>query len=273
MEPASSEVLTRRRLTVETTLLVLTFVSTTVGGAISFVWNNTIENGQREHSRQLADQTQYLAELKEANSYTLSVHKEVVEALKSENKRHEAVAIALVESLPTNSPYRERLLIALSKGAITEEIRERAFFETEESKADAESEQAQKEKAPPAETPKWAIDVFYCESAAENRSQAELLAKELEQKPISSSMLAGRIRTRLLPQSVNMLPGYRVSGIQVRYEYREKAAATELANFAQESLKQEVSAVQISKHTPSYLSVFFCAGSSPASGGTARDTR
>lgn len=242
-----------RKLRVESAILLLTFLASTISGTISFMVK-----------REQDTQAQKLAELRETNTSTLSVHKEVVDALKSGNKRLENVAIALVLSLPGTSPeYRSHLLEAISKGSENPDIRQRAEFELDKQKQQQRAAVVSKGTG----SPGWKVDVFHCaeDSAPSSRARdsaehitARHIAENISQKALGQNGSVREVRVRPLPKSVNRLPQYDAAGLQVRFDEGEKDAAWVLAGLISNAASRPVAGVQSYGNSTAYLSVFVC---------------
>lgn len=72
----------------------------------------------------------------------------------------------------------------------------------------------------------------------------------------------GRIRARLLPDSLNARDGYRNTGYVIRYGVEEEAQAKALKGFGEQALGVPTFALALSRqNTPWYISAFVCPGS------------
>ena len=103
----------------------------------------------------------------------------------------------------------------------------------------------------------WDFDIFWC---ANSGVEAENLANKIRSWLINDGA-KGRVRSRVLPNSVNAKSGFRVTGYQIRRSQQEVAMANRIERFILSiegledlTLVQHVS----SQNTPWYLSVFVC---------------
>ena len=77
---------------------------------------------------------------------------------------------------------------------------------------------------------------------------------------LSRDQAISRIRTRMLPESVRQRPGYRVSGLEIRFEAGERDFAMTVQRRLAEAAGEQLRLVEISPSspTPGYLSLFAC---------------
>jgi len=103
----------------------------------------------------------------------------------------------------------------------------------------------------------WDFDLFYCEGSRLGQEKAETVLVMLK-----SDGAAGRIRVRLLPESVNQRSGYGVSGYQIRANanQREQEIAGKLKAMADTTLNPPASfkITKTTQETKWYVSAFFC---------------
>ena len=198
-----------------------------------------------------------------ARKLTLDLYLEVQKVIQSDKKnpREEEAVRVLVESL-AEDPFRAKLLSAIALGANSEEVKKRAetsavFYREESGVPDASARPASAASttaSSPATYETFNVDYFYCESTLQKNQP--LAAKGAALHKVSS---AGRWRSRLLPETINAQPGYKISDNLVRYNSDERAAAQALVADLKRELQVDVRAMEISYPTPNYLSVFFCA--------------
>jgi len=102
----------------------------------------------------------------------------------------------------------------------------------------------------------WNVDVFWCERSGESaRTQANALEAALK-----AAGSYGRLRVRLLPDSINSRAGYGLAGYAVRREASEKEAGEQLLAITKKTIGGEtpVGVDTVSSATPGYLSAFMC---------------
>jgi hypothetical protein len=219
-------------------------------GTLYFTREN--DEGLRKLKEQQVQAKQALDEVKYLNEYNLSVYHEVVDALKANDAKQQQVVTALVEAMPADSPLRSSLLKAISVGTNSEETRNLAIYVAEEP-----------DPAVPEERDgSWNVDVFWCEDEPNGEKSAHALVDALGKQ---STLGVRHARVRMLPKSVNERAGYRVTGLQIRHEEEEEAAARKCKQAVESILKEqgispspEVELHSVTTHTPGYLSVFLC---------------
>lgn len=112
----------------------------------------------------------------------------------------------------------------------------------------------------PGEANGWDFDVFWCERGGNAAMDQAAAAMRIIDRSMPGH---GLIRVRLLPDSINQQPGYRIGGYVIRREDTpdERAKATELRRALDGNLGGAVFAEQLSSQTTRfYLSVFVCPG-------------
>ncbi|WP_148714128.1 hypothetical protein [Chitinolyticbacter meiyuanensis] len=216
---------------------------------------------QRQRTVELDNQLkQANAELQRAESerkLTLELYKEVqaVLALDRKDPRREDAVRVLVESL-ADDPFRWKLLQALAVGASSEDVQRKAGTTASFYRDEAVNAVAPATSTAPAESGQaygsYNVDFFHCERGGEATRTAANAALSL--RPAGST---ARWRPRLLPDEINLQPGYRISGRLIRYNPDEADAAKRLA-AALAKQGQPFQLMQIGYPTPRYLSVFFC---------------
>ena len=105
----------------------------------------------------------------------------------------------------------------------------------------------------------WDFDIFWCASAG---VEAESLANTITYA-LKKDGAKGRIRARVLPDSVNQRSAYGAWGVEIRRSDNEAAMANKLASFAetlpafeQLTIRQKTT----TQDTPWYISMFVCPG-------------
>ncbi len=192
-------------------------------------------------------------------SFNFRIYDAVIGSLESGNPQRQDAAKALVLVM-AEEPLRTSFLRILEQGGtptikkeVEKILRDEEIFKVEQ-KAIVEE---------PLKKPtdfKWEdydYDIFWCESSGKSaQRQAEMIKDEL-----ISEGAKGRIRVRLLPNSINSSSGYRVSGYEIRPNINEKDQANALKILGEKVLKDYGASfrIQIStQSTPWYVSIFIC---------------
>ena len=161
-------------------------------------------------------------------------------------------ALDAVKSLP-DTPLRTTLLDQLKSNDNAASSAAAAIL-TEETKFKADS-------APLVDGAASAhinFDVFWC--ATGDKARNESVAGKLKAR-IEQVANVGRVRSRMLPDSVNAQLGYRVKDYQIRYEdaNSEKDTATEIKAIVDPVIAPGTFVLHpVANRTPSYLSLFVC---------------
>jgi hypothetical protein len=186
----------------------------------------------------------------------LQIYEAVVSSLESGNTKRQAVSKALVTSM-LEDPLRTELLSVLATSDSPEIRRDAQVTLTQESKFKAEQgETLQVARKEAGSWENWDFDIFWCERSGEPaKQQAERIKKQLE-----SDGAKGRLRVRLLPDSINARPGYQHSGYVIRFNAGEETVATRLKNLGDNIIGPKSSFIlsNSSQATPWYLSAFAC---------------
>jgi hypothetical protein len=225
---------------------------TFVVGMTTLYFTRENDQGLRRLKEEQGQAKQALEEVRYLNEYNLSVYKEVVEALKTNNARQQQVVTALVEAMPADSPLRASLLKAISVGTTSVETRNLALYVAEEPSATAVERH----------DGSWNVDVFWCEGLPDGEKNARALADALEQQ---ATLGVRHVRARMLPRGVNDRAGYQVTGLQIRHEEDEETAARKCKQAVESILKEKGLAANpdidlrpVVNPTPGYISVFLC---------------
>lgn len=188
----------------------------------------------------------------------LTIYDAVVKSLETDDPKRQKVAMALVTSmLDLDNPLRAELLAVIG-GSGSPEIKVEAkrtlsnenLFQTQ---TNAPVEQR---TGTSFNWEDFDYDIFWCESSG---GKAEQTANSIVAR-LKSEGAKGRLRARLLPDSINARPGYQHSGYVVRFNNGEEKQANELVRVGN-SLLQEGSSFTASlsgQPTPWYLSAFVC---------------
>ena len=190
----------------------------------------------------------------------LLVYDAVVKSLESGDPKRQRVSKALVTSM-LEDPLRTELLTVLTESSSPEIKKEaQATLEQESIFKVDESALRPLQQKTSSNWADWDFDIFWCErSGASAKAQAEKIKNQLEAEGAK-----GRLRVRLLPDSLNARPGYQHTGYVIRFNLGEEAQSTRLKALADKSLGAPVSFVNSVSHqsTPWYLSAFVCPTSS-----------
>ena len=200
----------------------------------------------------------------------LLVYDAVVKSLESGDVKRQSVSKALVTAM-LEDPLRTELLTVLTtstspeiqKEAQATIVQERTFKAEEgsiglqfqnESKAEEGSVPTQTQ-GKPSEWGDWDFDIFWCERSGEAaKDKAEKIARQLEVKGAK-----GRLRVRLLPDSINARPGYQHTGYVIRYNTKEVDQANNLKKLGDQIVVHGAFLPSLSHQpTPWYLSAFVC---------------
>jgi hypothetical protein len=194
---------------------------------------------------------------------TFRVYDAVMVSLKSNDEKHQQAATALVDNMVAE-PLRTKLLLVFGASQTTvPEVRqavEKVLKDEQKFNMDSAANRRPKPAAAPAATQAlpwhdWDVDIFWCERSGQPaRASAEAIVAELERRDAK-----GRIRARLLPDSINAKPGYRVAGYVIRRDANEAAQADALKGLAQQVVSSsQFEIVTSNQATRWYLSAFVC---------------
>lgn len=183
------------------------------------------------------------------------VYEAVVKSLESGETKRQAVSKALVTSM-LEDPLRSELLAVLTTSASPEISREAQITLDQERRFKAEENVAAAgEPRTAAGWADWDFDIFWCERSGESaKSLAERIKRQLETEGAK-----GRLRVRMLPDSINARPGYQHSGYVIRYNTGEEAQAKKLKTLGDTVMGQASFIASLSQQsTPWYISAFAC---------------
>ena len=187
------------------------------------------------------------------------IYDAVTKSLESTDVRRQAVAQALVLSmLAADDALRVGLLEVFRTQGANEEVKGSAKTAIEESRRFATQEQAPRagDAASGNDWRSYNVDVFWCTAFGEPaRTGATRVVSSLQ-----NAGAKGRLRVRELPASINASPGYQISGLVIRREVVEDAAASGLKHAADQAYQPtgEFAITASRQPTPGYLSVFVC---------------
>lgn len=189
----------------------------------------------------------------------LLVYETVVKAIESKDEHKQAVSQALVASmLSLEDPLRHGLLAVLASSSTPKVRADAQAILSKEVTYQTEDREKRTAKSP--QTTQgwgdWDIDVFWCEGSGET---AKSLATSIV-GALKADGATGRIRPRLLPDSINARPGYQNTGFIIRYNTAEEKMAEKLKQFS-DRLAAPSGTFELAlsaQATPWYLSVFVC---------------
>lgn len=197
---------------------------------------------------------------------TFKLYEEVKSALLAEKdaEKRQGIALKLVEELASDS-FKTRFITVIRDSTPIPVIKERAStaaYDSESKDLTTRAIQvtAKNEGATVAQTgwSNWDFDFFWCESSGDKarREANDALA-------IKNDSARGRWRIRMLPKSINALPGYRISGYQIRVNQDEQEMGKRLKDNLSKIAPNgnNFATYQVSTPTPYYVSVFFCPAS------------
>jgi len=197
---------------------------------------------------------------------TFKVYEAVTTSLKSNDLKQQQAASALLQFLATE-PLRTQLLQVFGASQTTApEVRQAVekVLQEEQKFAIDNAVVLQQVAAKAADAPSparvlpwndWDVDIFWCQRSGQAAAEsAAAIAKELTVQGAK-----GRIRARVLPDSVNAKAGYRVSGYAIRRDRNEVAQANALKALAEGVVQSsQFEIVQSNQATSWYLSAFVC---------------
>ncbi len=196
---------------------------------------------------------------------TFRVYDAVTASLKEKDEKQQQAATALVVVM-ASEPLRTQLLqvFGASKTTVPEVRQAVEKVLKDEQKFNMESAVAQQAAPKPAAAPPattavpwhdWDVDIFWCERSGQPaRDSANAIEGELTKQGAK-----GRIRARMLPDSINAKPGYRVSGYAIRRDKNEAAQADALKGLAEGVVpSSQFEIVKSNQATRWYLSAFVC---------------
>jgi outer membrane lipoprotein SlyB len=207
------------------------------------------------------------------------VYEAVQESLKTKDLKQQQVASVLVNVM-LSEPMRTQLLTAFGQSPTTDpQVRqavdkvlteERKFVQDDQLAKNAPSQSGSPVTSTSTGGPagsatptaavspvwgNWDFDVFWCEhSGPDAKRNAEAIVAALK-----SDEATGRLRARMLPDSVNARPGYGVVGFVIRKDAGEEKQATALQGLAQKAVPGSQFVIATSgSATRWYLSAFVC---------------
>lgn len=208
----------------------------------------------RESARKDSEETRVNRESLEKKQ--LLVYEAVVKSLESGDTKKQSVSKALVTAM-LEDPLRTELLTVLTTSASPEIKKDAQAIIAQESTFKAE--QAAIHSQPTKKSLGWAdwdLDIFWCErSGNAAKVQAEKIKNQLETEGAK-----GRLRVRVLPNSINERPGYQHTGYVIRYNSGEETQSNQLKALGDKIVGPVAAFVPSlsEQSTPWYLSAFVC---------------
>jgi len=194
---------------------------------------------------------------------TFRVYDAVITSLKANDTKQQQAASALVIVM-AEEPLRTQLLQVFDKAQTTApevrlEVAKVLATEQRFQQEEATAKSAAASKPPPpaagAGWGEWDVDVFWCQKSGDSaHKNADAIVAALQKDGAK-----GRLRARILPDSINAQPGYRVSGYAVRRDAGEEERAAALKAVAERALPGATFDILPSgRATRWYLSTFIC---------------
>jgi hypothetical protein len=194
---------------------------------------------------------------------TFRVYDAVITSLKAKDTQQQQAASALVIVM-AEEPLRTQLLQVFGKAQTTvpevrEEVEKVLATEQRFQQEEATAKSVAATRAPPTSVGpgwgEWDVDVFWCQKSGESaHKNADALVAALQKDGAK-----GRLRARILPDSINSKPGYRISGYAIRRDAGEEERAVALKAVAERTLPSTTFEILPSRSaTRWYLSTFIC---------------
>ena len=246
----------------ETLQLIVSIVLAAAAGYSAWLMSAT-EKSLKETERSLKTRESERKDSEETRANRESIEKKqllvydaVVKSLESGDAKKQSVSKALVTAL-LEDPLRTELLVVLTTSAAPEIKKEAQATIAQESTFKAEERVVRAEsREKPANWADWDFDLFWCErSGNAAQAQAEKIKNQLEAEGAK-----GRIRVRLLPDSLNDRPGYQHAGYVIRYNTGEESQSSQLKSLGDRVVGPTGAFVASISYqaTPWYLSAFLC---------------
>jgi hypothetical protein len=247
--------------------LAVTLVLAVVAGLTKFAADRADERVKqldaklKEQEATLRDIQERRAERESVQKVQIEVYQQVVTSLEKNRPEMQRVAAALVTSL-LDEPLRGGLLNALATTAepsIAQKVRETLTSENVFRRDESVTAQPEVEDKVRPKSFSWEdvdYDVFWCERSGEAaKRMASRIVAQLKEEGAR-----GRLRVRMLPDSINARPGYQHSGFVIRMNPGEELQASQLKRVCDAALTG-AGTFHLSlsaQNTPWYLSAFVC---------------
>ncbi|SMD32235.1 hypothetical protein SAMN04488029_0578 [Reichenbachiella faecimaris] len=195
-----------------------------------------------------------LAKQKSDRELNFKIYESVTDALESENEKR-ILAVKVIVSSMASDNMKTGFLEILKSGE--DKIYSNQEAQTYTNPLDKPSVKASEQ----ANYKFWNYDIFWCSTSG---LEAETLASEVK-FILEQNGFKGRIRVRILPESVTKRPGM---GVPATYEIRVDAGEemknadkiTELITKSTSNIAGDFNVFQVSQKAkiPGYVSLFFC---------------
>ncbi len=236
-----------------TTIVVPLTVAIT--GVLAWNLNRSVSTMDRE----IKTREQIHLETTSDRDFQFKIYEAVTNSLETTDVRKQRVAKALIFAmLADDDPLRAGLLEVLSAEG-SEEIRtEAAAALSELGRFTADQAEIQHQAiVTGTDWQSYNYDIFWCTANGDdNRETANRVLESFRQANVK-----GRLRLRELPASINASPGYRISGLMIRRESGEEAAASDAKQIADTVIGGRGNGFVQSlsrQRTPNYISLFVC---------------
>lgn len=207
---------------------------------------------------QLKPQAEVRADRESIEKKQFAVYDAVVTSIEKQDKQRQKVAKALVQAM-LDEPLRTELLVVFEAEGVPEiQQLARSTLKTESAfKAEETVVASTAATTGSSKFEDYNFDVFWCEQSGQDaREIAEKIRAQL-----ASRGVRGRVRVRMLPDSINSKAGYQHNGFVVRYNDGEDGQAQLLKELADKAAGGGSFQLSLSRQsTPSYVSCFVCQG-------------
>ena len=187
-------------------------------------------------------------------AFNLQIYEKVYVALQNNDRRKHEVAYALVQSLEDDQRLKKYLLGLFQSAIVARDTRELAavsIFRIEQQSAARDTTQPAKGATEPK---KVNYDVFWCEG----HSDWEQLAVAAADR-IRAQHGVGRVRIRMLPNTVNRETRFSVSGLMIRIDPGEEELGRQMKAWIDPVVAPGgFNLDRNAQGTPNYLSAFVC---------------
>jgi hypothetical protein len=231
---------------------ILTVVTAVLAALLTFK-TESVQNELRANEAKISDRAEIRQELERKSALNFRIYDAVKASLEANSARQQEVAKVLVLAM-ADSSLRDPLLRVLGESAEPAVRREVQSILAEATRFQgAEDSLARRPSSGPGA---MVFDCFWCEgSGVEGRQEANALAARIRER------LGGTVRVRILPRSINLRPGYWVSGNEIRYDPAEAALADQLKTLLDPVVSRggPFTTRRVgSQPTKNYISIFIC---------------
>jgi len=244
-------------------------VATIVTGFLAYdaqQLSQTANQRLQEQKHLLETQAEDRLKTESLQKFELQIYQIVTDSL-SKGAVYQEAANALITSTLENPLRTAFLNVLASSDRLNPEAKREvlaALYNSQQAEIPSAAVTASPPTAVPPEVPAPAagplagisIDVFWCEASGDSaKAEAEQIRNYL-----AAQGATGRLRTRILPTSINQRAGYNIDGLVIRYDQNEDDAAKKLKALADASVAGGVQfqLTRSAQNTQSYLSAFVC---------------